>query len=335
MPSVLAKLESLQRENDGFHSRLIDMRKQLQKADNHSKTTKAELKGEVRQRHALEKAVLRAEDEGVDLSRKLDAALRGNSIGSLELEQAKAEIEKYATGLEKQLAVETAERRSSLAQAERAEVQCKLLQNELQKCRDELVAARLSEGGQEQAVGMERKLREQAEAKSSRLESELFEALEKISEHGRSTKHGSKQGAQEARQLARELAEAREVVKLEQRAVKRAAKQERHLGKAQSAASKRGVAYRAEADELRRALAEANAEVLSMAAMTEQASTAATRARVEERRLSQAMDSEARRAKFLESELVSLSVMVWTGWFQFVSTRGSCIVPDRNAHHQI
>jgi hypothetical protein len=138
----------------------------------------------------------------------------------------------------------------------------------------------------DKTVVIERQLRTQAEARSAKLENQLFEATEALARHVKGSRAETDQGTRELQGAARELAELRKAVKLEQvarvptnsshvrcrfvltrpfavsqRATDRADKQGRAKERAERQASKRGVEYRAEAEELRRALADAHAEL--------------------------------------------------------------------------
>lgn len=335
--TVLAELARLQHAEAGNHAKFVDMREQAQKTQNQLQKLQREHAVETKARKLLDKSLQAAKRQNDELKKQLKAAQKTAANTSTQSDKSKNQLAQYASGLEKQLGY--------------VQIRNKELEDEIQRRSEEAKAASqqtlsisqktedLSAGLVESsaALAAEQKLRKSYETKLDALEKDAQKNARRLEEQARKNAEAASVFSTELQQAQKEATMLKEAVKLEQREAGRSKRAEATQAGAGRQAQMHAAEYRTEAEELRRALADTEAQRDAEVALryetmrksgqlqqSEERSVARLEAEQKARRQSEAqLKASQKRVKELEQELRRLSASGAGGLSILLSTAPS------------
>jgi DNA repair exonuclease SbcCD ATPase subunit len=322
MPAtVLAELARLQHAEAGTHAKFVDMREQAQSLQNQLQKLQRNHGMEAKARKLLDKSLQAANRQNEELKKQLKAAQKAGASTSTQSDKSKNQLAQYATGLEKQLGYVQQRNKDLTDEVKRRNAEVKAASQQtltLSKSTEELSVG-LTESSA--ALAAEQKLRKSYEAKAAALEKETRKNSRRLEEQLRKNAEAATSFSSELQQAQKEAATLKEAVKLEQREAGRSKRAEVNQAGAGRQAQKHAAEYRAEAEELRRTLADTEAQRDAEAQLryetmrkssqwqqSEERSAGQLEAEQKARRISEIqLHASQKRVKELEQELRRLS----------------------------
>lgn len=322
MPAtVLAELARLQHAEAGNHAKFVDMREQAQKTQNQLQKLQRDHAVETKARKLLDKSLQAAKRQNDELKKQLKAAQKATASTSTQSDKSKNQLAQYASGLEKQLGYVQVRNKELVNEVKRRSEEVKAASQQTlslsQKAED--LSAGLIESSK--ALAAEQKLRKSYETKMDVLEEDAQNNARRLEEEARKNAEAASVYSTELHQVQKEATTLKEAVKLEQREAGRSKRAEATQAGAGRQAQMHAAEYRAEAEELRRLVADAEAQRDAEAALryetmrkrdqlqqSEERSAARLEAEQKARRLSAVqLKASQKRVKDLEHELRRLS----------------------------